>query len=130
MSQLRYILCCFHKDIITVTELVGWRQLTKHEKEVCVSFFVIFYLFFHTCAKAQYNFWKHYGEAMQVHSIPETSDEAIAFVGDYVESDRLSKATYGGKILKKSISGVLCRYFKYMRGRNNKNLIQVVLGSA
>jgi len=29
-----YVLCCFIKDIITMTELTGWRRLTKHEKEV------------------------------------------------------------------------------------------------
>lgn len=61
-------------------------------------------------SSAVYHFWMHVGERMNLQQLPQSLEEAVALVDDYVESDRSSKATTGGKKLVEAITNLLVRY--------------------
>lgn len=47
---------------------------------------------------------------MEIQNLPNTLNEALKLVDDYVDNDRLSRPTNGGKALTLAITNLLCRY--------------------
>eukprot|EP00698_Gefionella_okellyi_P019954 TRINITY_DN6200_c0_g1_i1.p1 TRINITY_DN6200_c0_g1~~TRINITY_DN6200_c0_g1_i1.p1 ORF type:complete len:363 (+),score=47.95 TRINITY_DN6200_c0_g1_i1:48-1091(+) len=91
-----YVLCCFIADTIRFINVFGWRTLTKLEEE------------------AIYQFWIRVGQRMNLTDMPGSLPEAVQLVHDYVESDKFSKETIGGRALTAAITKLITEWYWFV----------------
>jgi len=57
-----------------------------------------------------FHFWRKVGERMNLQDIPSDIDASMRLVDEYVDSDRYSRETRGGRALTEAITGLLVKY--------------------
>lgn len=91
-----YVLCCFIADTIRFVNIFGWRQLSADEEE------------------AIYRFWIRVGERMNLKEMPTSLRDALQLVEDYVESDKTSRDTKGGRALTEACTRLIVSWYWFL----------------
>eukprot|EP01102_Stenamoeba_stenopodia_P008146 TRINITY_DN2315_c0_g5_i1.p1 TRINITY_DN2315_c0_g5~~TRINITY_DN2315_c0_g5_i1.p1 ORF type:complete len:356 (-),score=87.79 TRINITY_DN2315_c0_g5_i1:105-1172(-) len=91
-----FVLCCFVVDTIRMTELTGRREMTPNEKQ------------------AHYRFWMDVGKKMNLTDLPKTLRETFEVVEGYVNSDKESRETTGGKALTDAVTNMNVKLYPFI----------------